>query len=254
MTRLDIDINAVNFEDQQEIVVRELQNQFNCSREEARHYHYNAAIDLIIKLGCNHSSRKISKNKFLESIDKTKSLFNIWHYKYKGRAKYLKKLHSDLFPRSLNTQPLHRVFVIDCSLSKSLYDIKSCIYAIQASWSNFPRRGNGKYSPYIFLNNLEEVDLHLLKNQIFNEGLSFSDGYRFSGSKFDLDTILNAKSQLDIKFQFIENTSDLREVVSTTNHKIEVYEFFGGDNQTNLCITNKSKVQIYDFNDIKDIV
>lgn len=257
LKKLVIDIHAVNFDEQQKSVIDMLSKEFSCSKEEAMHYFYNAAFNLVTKLGCNHDSRKISKSDFLKSINNTKSLFNSWLYKYKGRKQYLKKIKSDLFPRNLNTQPYERFFIIDVTNSNSTNDIKECIHVIQNNWSNLSRRSPLPYSPFIYLYGKDRSHFNGIKNDLYNEGLIFSDGYNFKGSHFCVDTVLNASKSKDIKFQYIDSENDLVSTIKSANSRVELYQFYTAQNEltlTGLGDIKNTKVQILEFNDIKDIV
>lgn len=257
LARLVIDINASNFEEQQEKVINELTREFACTVEEARHYHYNSAFDVVMKLGCSHNDRKISKSEFIDKSNNSRSLFNIWLYKYKGRDAYLKKIRADLFNRTLNTEPYDRFFIIDVSQAQTMDDIKQCLCIIQKNWSNLSTRASKPFSPYIFLHGNDDTHRNAIKRQIYNEGLIFSDGYNFKGSEFCVNTILKSKESREVKFQFIDTLDDLEKTIETATSRKEIYQFYSVGNIIDLSKIDNSKVtkvQIHDFNDIKDIV
>ncbi len=257
LEKLSIDINAVSYEEQKNQVIEKLEIQFSCSEEEAIHYYYNAAFSAIIDLGCSHSNRTISKSKFIDKLSGKEILFNTWIYKLNGRKAYLSKVKNDLFTRELNTQPFDRFFIVDVSSSKGDSDIKDCIYSIQKKWSNLSKRSPTPYSPYIFLYGKNEELLHLIKHQLYNEGLVFSDGYNFFGSKFCSDSILSAKSNKDISFQYIESENDLLSTIKSSKSKVEIFHFYNIDKNIQDKIDSHIKyvkLQILEFNDIKDII
>ncbi|MFK5892156.1 MAG: hypothetical protein QM504_02930 [Pseudomonadota bacterium] len=255
--KLVLDINAESFEEQLEDVIKCLMEVFSCELEEARHYYYNSAFNIIKELGCNPNDRKISKINFINKLDNSKSLFNIWNYKYNGRKQYLKKIKSDLFPRALNTQPYDRFFILDISSVVFINDIKDCIYSIQKNWSNLSKRASSPYSPFIYIYGNESSLHNAVKSELYSEGLIFSDGYNFKGGSFCVDTILKAKESRDIKFQFIENNSDLLLAIKSSKSKKEVYHFFVDNNEIDinyLASVKEIKLQVNSFVDIKDIV
>lgn len=257
LNKLVVDVYANNFDEQQNTVFNALREEFSCSAEEAKHYFYNSAFSLVTKLGCDHNNRKITKYDFLKSIDNTKSLFNLWIYKYKGRKQYLRKIKSDLFPRNLNTQPFSRFFIVDVTNADSINDIKECIYIIQKNWSNLSSRSPVPYSPFIYLYGKDKSYFHCLKNDLYSEGLIFSDGYNFIGSEFCVDTILNASKSRGVKFQYVESEDDLVSTLKSTSSRVEMYQFFTSGNELNLAnigAIKNIKIQNLKFNDIKDIV
>ena len=257
LQKLILDINARSFEEQQKAVIDSLERTFSCSAEEARHYFYNSAFNLVVNLACSHTNRKISKSAFLQGINNAKSLFNLWLYKYRGRNQYLKKIRADLFTRNLNTAPFNRFFIIDISGTNSISEIKECIYIIQKNWSNLSKRSPSPYSPFIYIHGQENWLCNSIKNDLYAEGLKFSDGYNFKGSEFCVDTMLDAKESKDVKFQFVETQSDLESIIKYSKSRTEVYQFFLGENDIDLSgsyLGKNIKIQIHSFGDIKDIV
>jgi hypothetical protein len=255
--KLTIDIKAKSFDKQYDEVIEKLINVFSCTKQEATHYYYNAAFSVITKLGCNHSNRKITKSEFINNLNNNEALFNVWLYKYKGRQSYLRKLKSDLFPRNLNTQSFDRFFILDASNAKNITEIKDCIYSIQKNWSNLSKRTARPYSPYIYIHNKEKEVLHSLKEQMFNEGLHFSDGYNFVGSKFCLSTLSQSKMNLNIKFQYVETETDLLTAVNAATSRVEIYQFFTNENDLIIefeADLKNTKLQVLNFEDIKDLV
>ena len=230
---------------------------FSCNLEEARHYYYNSAFDLVIKLGCNSKNREISKSDFLTKIDRSQSLFNIWMYKYKGRKAYFKKLHEDLFPRTLNTEAYDRFFIIDISKAESLEQVKECVYIIQKKWSNLSNRISNPYSPFIYLFGSNDSAIKTIKTDLYNEGLIFDDGYNFKNSDFCVKTILSAKESKTIKFQFLETLGDTRLTIDASSSRKEVYQFICVDKKDEFYdfeVEKTIKIQVKNFNDIKEIV
>lgn len=255
--KLTIDIKAKSFDKQYDEVIEKLRNVFSCTKQEATHYYYNAAFSVITKLGCSHTNRKITKSEFINNLNNNEALFNVWLYKYKGRQSYLRKLKSDLFPRNLNTQPFDRFFIIDASNSKNITEIKDCIYSIQKNWSNLSKRTATPYSPYIYIHNKAKQVLHSLKEQVFNEGMHFSDGYNFLGSQFCVNTLAQSKIDLNIKFQYIETESDLLTAVNSATSRVEIYQFFANENDLIIefeADIKNTKLQVLNFEDIKDLV
>ncbi|REL27760.1 hypothetical protein DXX93_15140 [Thalassotalea euphylliae] len=255
--RLKLDINAKSFDEQNESVIKKIVEIFNCTKEEASHYYYNSAFSVIAKLACDQQNRVITKAEFLRKIDNKKALFNSWLYKFRGRTEYLKKIKSDLFPRSLNTQAYDRFFMIDVSSASNIAEIKECIYTIQKNWASLSKRSPTPYSPYIYLYNQEQCFLHSIKKELYNEGLNFVDGYNYYGSDFCVETLSRAKSDIDIKFQYIETEQDLVQAVNSAKSRVELYQFFTKDNELSIKFDagiKNTKLQVFEFSDISDLV
>jgi hypothetical protein len=257
LSRLTIDNDAENFEDQKKTIVKMLVNQFGCKEVEALHYYYNAAFDVVARLSSNHDCRVISRSDFISKIDRSRILFNIWMCRYHGKAKYLKKIREDIFVRDLNTEPYDRFFIINASSAKSVEDVKECLHVIQKKWSHLSKRSNTPYSPFIYIHGMQKIKYVELKQQIYNEGLIFRDGYNFLGSIFCVQTILEAKKCLNTKFQLVETVEDLRECLESSTSRKEIYQFFCTGHPIELSDIDELKkieIQIDEFTDIKELV
>lgn len=159
-----------------------------------------------------------------------------------------------MFSRVLNTQPYDRFFLLDASRAASIADVNDCIRVIQRKWSNLSKRIAEPYSPFIYLFGVTEDFKWKLKNQLYNEGLRFVDGYGFKGSNFCPESMLKAKNSIDIHFQFLETEEDFFFLANASKSKIEIIQFFHNQKielRNNLSSTD---VQIHEFNDIKEII
>ena len=257
LEHLKIDIHAKNFDEQSKSVIQKIIELFDCTKEEAVHYYYNSAFSIVAKLACEQRNRVISKSEFINRLDNKKALFNSWMYKYKGRELYLKKLKKDFFSRSLNTQAYDRFFILDASSAASIEDVKECIYTIQYNWTNLSKRNPNPYSPFIYIFNKDQCFLHALKKELYTEGLNFVDGYNYFGSEFCVDTLNQAKQNRDVKFQYIETEKDLIQAVNSTESRTEVYQFYVTNSDLSFDFDEGikyTKLQVYDFSEIKEIV
>lgn len=253
LLKLSIDINATSFDKQQEDVISCLSKYFNCDKDIANHY-YNNAFAVVKELGCNHISRQITKQEFVNKIDNSKVLYNSWRELAIGREKYLRELNRAYFKKSgLSTEPYSRIFSIDCEHAENK-SIMDCIYEIQRKWSQLSNRASKPFSPYIYLNNIDENEKVTLKNKLYDEGLLFSDGYNFLGAIFCHDTIINAESDTKVKFQIFDNVSDIDQFMLNIKNRVEVYEFTYSSRTSSIKHPITASIQIKDFEDIKAIV
>jgi len=251
--RLFININAKNLQDQKTEIIEGLSTIFSCEKFESEHYYYSQAVGLINELSCNKSCRKITKQEFITKINKKRILFNIWTCELKGRAKYLSKIKKDFFERDLNTQPFDRFFLLDGSQA-DISSIKSCIYTIQRKWSVNSARTIEPFSPYIYVFNISEEKLIEIKGQLYDEGLFFSDGYPFRGSKFYPNLLIQGKKNPLIKFQAINKAEDLEMTLKLTERRVEIFQFYV-NHTIELNIDIKSiEIQLKDISDLKEVV
>lgn len=113
LKQLEININAISYEDQLLQIRKLLKNQkeFNADDFEAENYFYNNALKIISYLAIKEKKRErtISKKFFLQEINSKKILFHKWFLEYKGKKKLLADLRKEYFT-SYNISPFERFF------------------------------------------------------------------------------------------------------------------------------------------------
>ena len=79
LSKVDVDINAEDYYEQQEKVISNLEKIFQCERFEAEYYYYNNALRLGKEKAVQQKicDRIVSKREFLDKIDNKKMLFRI---------------------------------------------------------------------------------------------------------------------------------------------------------------------------------
>lgn len=252
--KLTINIHAKSFEKQQEEIISKMIDLFKCSKEEAYHYYYSNAFNVINKLACNKKSRKISKKDFITAINKKYLLFNIWLYEYKGKAAYLRELKARFMPAKINLSPYARFFLLELLHDTNMNEIKQCIYKIQEKWSNLSKRNDTPFSPFIYLYGVDDNFLLSLKNELYNEGLFFCDGHPYKNSAFKVDRIMRNFEERNIKFQFIDSIDSLNEVINNIRRRVELYCFYQCNSIELPTNHYHLSIQIREFSDILEIV
>ncbi|MGO3882895.1 MAG: DUF4297 family anti-phage-associated protein [Proteus vulgaris] len=254
LNRLVININAKSFLEQKKEIIHIIKNHYQCAEYEAEHYLYSNAFRKTYDISCNKQERKIKKRDFVEGINKSRALFNLWLYEYEGRKEYLKKLKESFFRRGVNTSPYARFFLLESKDDVDINEIKDCIYHIQKNWSNLSKRLLQPYSPFLFIYGISKDKLWKLKNQLFKEELFFNDGYPFKGSDFTPQLLIDGFSNRDINFQFINDEKDFNELLKHVKIRKEVYQFYI-DKCVNIPLNeHQVNIQVKDFSDIKEIV
>ncbi|NHB61388.1 DUF4297 family anti-phage-associated protein [Photorhabdus sp. RW14-46] len=255
LLRLTININAKSFSEQKKEIFEKLSSYFQCKKYEAEHYYYSNAFKIINILACNKENRKITKREFIDSINKSKILFNIWIYKHEGRTAYLRKIKQNFFKRDINTPPHARFFILEAKKYDTINDIKNCIYKIQKNWSNLSTRTNKPFSPFILITGINKNTLTKVKTELFDEGLVFCDGYPFKGSEFQQSLITSNMANREMKFQFIDCDDDLEAILEYgIKNRIEIYQFYiekALELPTKYSAVN---IQVNDFSDIMEII
>ena len=225
LNHLHIDINAKCFEDQQKQVICNLMRIFYCSEFEAEVYYYNNALKLVKELSTKQitEERKVAKRDFVKIIDNKSRLFELWFLKYKGIKNYCKLARKEYFTKC-NIAPYERFFLIQCDENVTDIEIKVLIQEIARKWGCLSKRTEKPFSPYIFLNNIDEIRLVNIKKI---DNLRFLDGYDFKGADFSVDSITRKPDCYnDFRFKIIEKEEELNIILESLNTTCEIYQFF----------------------------
>jgi len=261
LNQLEININAKSYEDQLLQIRKLLKNQkeFNADDFEAENYFYNNALKIISCLAIKEkkSERTISKAKFLQEINSKKILFHKWFLEYKGKKKLLADLRKEYFT-SYNISPFERFFLLEINPNYTTSDLKSVIQLISKKWSDIKSVKNpDTFCPYVYINGLKKSDLVTLKTELYNEGFKFNDGYNFSGSPFNINSIKEkATFHNKITFKIINELSFIELLLEDISKTKEVYQFFYKKPffKTSKTNVNTVNIQIEELNDIKNII
>lgn len=254
---LNIDLVDINYQEQKNIVIKLLIQQYDCAEIDAENFYYGNAINEIIKLAIQPkiNQRKISKKDFVTRINHKEVLFNNWINEFIGRKNLLKKLRNDYFTYT-NVSPNERIFLIDSKNEKE-FEIKEIINCIIKKWTKILRREINSYCPYIFINNYDKSKLINLKKELYNDGIKFIDGFLFDGAEFNVEEICKkADYNNGIKIKFINNVEFINDVIQETKKTKEIYQFYY--NKPFFHYENEKikhiKIQIQNINEIKEII
>ena len=115
LSKVDVDINAEDYYEQQEKVISNLEKIFQCERFEAEYYYYNNALRLVKEKAVQQKicDRIVSKREFLDKIDNKKMLFDKWYLQFKGIKNYCADIRKQYFSPK-NVSPYERFFLIEC--------------------------------------------------------------------------------------------------------------------------------------------
>lgn len=263
LSKLNIDVNAVEYEAQIDNIYSLLMATFKCTRFEADIFYYNNALKVIKEISVQSDivNRQITKKEFIERISKKRVLFNEWYVEYKGEKAFFKELRSQYFS-NLNTSPFERLFLIEIpSIGYSRAEIKEIILLISKKWSKLSKRELKPFCPYIYLHNLAANELVELKQELFTEGFISIDGFDFYGASFNpkslskpLIKLLDEKDQTKIKV--INDISFIDSLINSISTTKEIYQFYHSNPFLTQTYQNVKKVdiQISEIKNIKDII
>lgn len=262
LNELTIDINAKDYNEQLDEIFNQLKKQIggNCDDFEVESFYYNNALKVISNLAKedNILNRKINKKDFLYKINSKQVLFHKWFIQFKGKKKFLLDLRNEYFSQ-YNISPFERLFLIEVNLSNyNKSELKDIIHLISEKWSGVrSKRNPDTFCPYIYIKGLTTTELIDLKVELSSEDFKFKDGFDFSGSNFNVISILEkATFYNQIRIKIINELSYIDDVLTKITNTKEVYQFYI---DIPYFITNNSRVkhisiQIEDINDIKSII
>lgn len=228
LSKVDIDINAEDYYEQQEKVISTLEKNFQCERFEAEYYYYNNALRLVKEKAVQQKicNRIVNKREFLDKIDNKKMLFDKWYLQFKGIKNYCADIRKQYFSPK-NVSPYERFFLIECDKVVDDKKLISLIVKISKNWSKLSRREVKPFCPYIYFKGITEERLVELKKKLQREDIRLWDGYDFLGAEFAVDSIIRrANYENEIKVKIINYIENLNEILEKVTGIKEIYQFY----------------------------
>ena len=241
LSKVDVDINAEDYYEQQEKVISNLEKIFQCKRFEAEYYYYNNALRLVKEKAVQQKicDRIVSKREFLDKIDNKKMLFDKWYLQFKGIKNYCADIRKQYFSPK-NVSPYERFFLIECDKVVDDKKLISLIAKISKNWSKLSRREVKPFCPYIYFKGITEDRLVELKKKLQREDIRLWDGYDFLGAEFAVASIIRrANYENEIKVKIINHIENLNEILEKVTGIKEIYQFYLDEpfyeSEYNLC-------------------
>ena len=260
LSHLEVNINAANFDEQYDSIIKILKTQFNCTDFEAECYYYNNALRVINNLAIckNDDDRLISKGDFLTNINGKELLFNMWYRHFRTEKEVFRRIKSEFFS-PFNVEPYERFFLLEVDLSN--YDrvvLKELIFLIIKNWSSSKhKRPATQYSPYVYIHNLNQNELVALKKALYDEDISFIDGYPYLDSGFvreSLCKVPHAHSKLAVKI--LSDAQHITDILTHFKTTREIYQFYLNDAYYDFSDQNVKhvKIQVANIANLKEII
>lgn len=259
ISMLEIDILALEYQEQVTKISTLLMNHFGCNHFEAENFFYNNALKVIKEIAVedNIAKRKISKAEFLKRINFKRVLFNEWFISYKGEAKLFAELRSEYFT-CLNISSFERFFIIEVpSTNYVRAELKDLIITISKKWSKLSPREPQPFCPYVYLHNILPQELIDLKKELFSEEFVFIDGFDFSGSEFNPKSITkSANSSNLIKVKILNTLEHIDLAIKEIRKTKEIYQFYNSNLFFDISYPNVKQtfIQFSKLTDIKKII
>lgn len=256
LSKLDVNIYAEDYSEQQEKVIMGLEKIFHCEKFEAEYYYYNNALRLVKEKAVkqNIQDRLVSKTEFLNRINNKKMLFDKWYIQFKGIHKYCADVKNRYFSPS-NVSPYERFFLIECDQMIDDSKLILLIEKISQNWSKLSYRESKPFCPYIYLEGISKERLIILKKKLQQEDIRLWDGYDFLGADFFVNSIIRRPSyENKVKVKIINSIENLNTILEKNTRTKKIYQFYLREpfyeNNQNLCYG----IQISETEDINMMI
>ncbi|MEB3768153.1 DUF4297 family anti-phage-associated protein [Acinetobacter sp. MD2] len=226
-----ININGKEFAELEDLVITQLENQFNCSKIMADYY-YNNSLAIIKSLAVNKNinKRKITKKDFVHKISESeKKIFNAWYFKKRGSKNYNNNIKNQIFKNNRNSD-YFRIFMIENNMFGKM-DLVDFLIELSRKWSNLDgKRIIEKFCPSVYLHNYCDKDLVEVKSLLMGYGVLIEDGHYYNNSKFNSKLFVRIPTHntcnYRVNLKIINTLNDLESILKEdTKYKI-IYQFY----------------------------
>lgn len=232
---LDIDVNALSYDDQQTKLLGLLKSEIpGCSDVDAEVFYYPSAINVIqgLAIQADEAKRKITKESFLREIDRKDVVFSAWLRQKFGADYYARLIRRKYFHFGGTRMPkASRFFVIDMA---GEYEVNKATQMLVRMGEFFSHRElmrtppADRFCPYVLLRGLTRAELIELKKSLWGQGVVFSDGYRFLGAEFSPAALAMDPTKEQLwRIKFVPSDDQLASTIAAAaGSVIEVYDFY----------------------------
>lgn len=256
---LTIDIRAKRFADQFSAIIDAAVAHFDCSPFAAEFFFYNNALRVIKELAIDpvDSQRVITKRDFLRRIDTSSLLFDEWFVAKRGKANHYAQLRGQYFS-TINLAPADRLFIIHAD--SATYDrgsMKVLVRLVARKYAKLSKRDRRPFSPYVLVVGLPDAELVGLKQELYNEALSFADGHSFKGAAFDPGSISRpAANEVGPDLRIFSSAAEAQQTFTSFKRVRGIYEFYRDAPIAPFGDTAIShvRIQVPDYPDITNII
>lgn len=198
---------------------------------EAEGFHYPRAFDLIATMAtkADYRDRTTSLRAVQQHLAGTQAVHSRWLLREKEGDEYGKHMRR-LYFNTNNSAGVVRAFVIEVGKADGS-TICDQIHEIIRKWSSANSKFTPKperYAPFIVLRDATANLISDVKNELFDTGAAFVDGFPYQGSPFRVEHIHTAQTrERPIAIRFADDTDQLLEALEGVGRKpCHVYDFF----------------------------
>lgn len=223
---------STEFSEHRNLVIEAIRKSQNVSAFEAEGFHYPMALDYIATLATkkDHNDRKTTRRVLQKLLKGTQAVHNRWLLREKEASEYAKHMKR-LYFSPTNGAGIVRAFIIECDAATDGSVVCDQLRAIGNNWSSAKKRriqNSERYAPFILLRGADEKLIMQVKNELFDTGTVFVDGFPYRGSPFRIDHVHSQQTQVhQIEIRFVDDVDQLLEVLDGVGRKLcHIYDFF----------------------------
>lgn len=223
---------STEFSEHRNIVIEAIRKNQNVSAFEAEGFHYPAALDYIATLATrkDHNDRKTTRRDLQERLKGSQAVHNRWLLREKEASEYAKHMRR-LYFSPTNGAGIVRAFIIECSAATDCSVVCDQLRAIGKHWSSAKTRriqNSERYAPFILLRDADEKLIMQVKNELFDTGTFFVDGFPYRGSPFRIDHVNSQQTQEhQIEIRLVDDVDQLLEALASVGRTLcHIYDFF----------------------------
>jgi hypothetical protein len=220
------------FSEHRYLVIEAIRKNQNVSAFEAEGFHYPMAFDYIATLATkkDHNDRTTTRRHLEELLKGTQAVHNRWLLREKEASEYAKHMKR-LYFSPTNGAGIVRAFIVECDAATDGSVVCDQLRAIGNNWSSAKKRriqNSERYAPFIVLRGADEKLIMQVKNELFDTGTVFVDGYPYRGSPFRSDHVLSAQTQEHrVEIRFVDDVDQLLEALDGVGRQLcHIYDFF----------------------------
>ncbi|MVA59450.1 DUF4297 family anti-phage-associated protein [Agrobacterium vitis] len=220
------------FFEHRNIVIDAIRKNQNVSAFEAEGFHYPMAFNYIATLATkkDHNDRKTTRRDLQELLKGTQAVHNRWLLREKDANEYAKHMKR-LYFSPTNGAGIVRAFIIECDSATDGSVVCDQLRAVGNNWSSAKKRriqNSERYAPFIVLRGADEKLIMQVKNELFDTGTVFVDGFPYRGSPFRNDHVQSPQTQEhQIEIRFVDDVDQLLEALDGVGRKLcHIYDFF----------------------------
>lgn len=235
LSLLDININALSYDAQQTKLYGLLKTEISgCSDLDANIFYYPSAINVIqgLAIQAEEAKRKITKERFLQEINRKEAVFNVWLQQKFGAAYFARWIRRKYFHFGRTKMPkASRFFVIDLAGD---YDVNKAMQMIVRMAEFFSHKelvrtpAADRFCPYVLLRGVTLEELTDLKKSLWQQGVVINDGYPFNGADFSPQMLAADPTKEQLwKIKFLHSEDQLTSTIAAiAGQVIEIYDFY----------------------------